>query len=63
MIEHRTGTDAAQGRVAIVEEVGERSLTIIEGNDLTGELTRHTASGRNLAEAVRQLHIAGFYQP
>ena len=63
MIEHRTGADAAQGRVAIVEEVGERSLTIIEGNDLTGELTRRTASGRNLAEAVRQLHIAGFYQP
>lgn len=63
MFEHRSEIDGVQGRGAIVEEVGERSLTIIEGNDLTGELTRHTASGRNLAEAVRQLHIAGFYQP
>lgn len=63
MIERWEGAEAAQGRVAIVEKVGERSLTIIEGNDLTGELTRHTARGRNLADAVRQLHIAGFYQP
>ena len=63
MIERWEGAEAAQGRLAIVEKVGERSLTIIEGNDLTGELTRHTASGRNLADAVRRLHIAGFYQP
>ena len=63
MIDRAATPASAEGRVALVEEVGESSLTIIEGNELTGELIRRKASGRNLAEAARELRIVGYYQP
>lgn len=56
-----SGRDA--GHLAIVEEVGDSWMTIIEGNDISGEVTRRTAAGRNLAEAARQLRIVGYFQP
>ncbi|MES2323117.1 MAG: CHAP domain-containing protein [Pseudomonadota bacterium] len=57
-IEHRGG-----GRVAVVEAVGENSLTIIEGNYAMGSVTRRTATGKDLADAARQLDIVGYYKP
>ena len=63
VIDRGTTPGAGEGRVALVEEVGESSLTIIEGNETTGELTRRKASGRNRADAVRELRIVGYYQP
>lgn len=63
MIEVPSGLNSQLGHVAIVEAVGEASLTIIEGNYVTGEVTRRTATGKNLAEAARQLRIVGYFQP
>ena len=63
MIDRASIPGHSEGRLALVEEVGEASLTIIEGNERTGELIRRKASGRNLAEAVRELRIVGYYQP
>ena len=51
------------GRVAVVEEVSDTSLTIIEGNYLMGSVTRRTATGKDLADAARQLGIVGYYKP
>lgn len=62
MIEVADGEEADCGRVAIVESVGQRRLTIIEGA-LDGSVARRTASGRDLFEAERQLRIVGYYAP
>lgn len=62
-IEAAEGANKDAGHVAIVESVREASLTIIEGNDLTGTVTRRTATGRDLDDAARRLHIVGYYQP
>lgn len=50
------------GHVAIVEKVTGNSLTIIEGNYLSGTVTRRTATGRDLADAERQLFIVGYFK-
>jgi hypothetical protein len=63
MIEVATGRGSEAGHVAIVEEVGDSWLTIIEGNYISGEVTRRTAAGKNLADAARQLRIVGYFQP
>lgn len=63
MIEVPSGLNSQLGHVAIVEAVGDASLTIIEGNYVTGAVTRRTATGSNLAEAARHLRIVGYYQP
>lgn len=63
MIEVPSGLNSQLGHVAIVEAVGEASLTIIEGNYITGEVTRRTATGKNLADAARQLRIVGYFKP
>lgn len=63
MIEVGGGKYKEVGHVAIVESVGENALTIIEGNYLMGSVTRRTATGKDLADAARQLHIAGYYAP
>ena len=51
------------GHVAIVEAVTRDSLTIIEGNWMSGHVTRRVASGKNAEEAARLLKIAGYYRP
>lgn len=51
------------GHVAIVEAVSDNSLTIIEGNYVSGTVTRRTATGRDLADAERQLFIVGYFSP
>jgi len=43
--------------------VSDTSLTIIEGNYLMGSVTRRTATGKDLADAARQLGIVGYYKP
>lgn len=63
MIEVGAGKYRDVGHVAIVESVSENSLTIIEGNYLMGTVTRRTATGKDVADAARQLHIAGYYAP
>ena len=63
MIEVPSGLNSQLGHVAIVEAVGEASLTIIEGNYITGEVTRRTATGKNLADAAQQLRIVGYFKP
>lgn len=63
MIEVGAGKYKEVGHVAIVESVSENSLTIIEGNYLMGSVTRRTATGKDVADAARQLHIAGYYAP
>lgn len=54
-----TGT----GNIAIVEDVGVASLTIIEGDHRTGALTRRSASGKDLPDAARKLGIATYLTP
>lgn len=49
------------GHVAIVEAVSDTSLTIIEGNYVSGTVTRRTATGRDLTDAERQLFIVGYF--
>lgn len=63
MIEVVSGRGREAGHVAIVEEVGDSWLTIIEGNYISGEVTRRTAAGKNLADAARQLRIVGYFHP
>ena len=63
MIEVGAGKYRDVGHVAIVESVSENTLTIIEGNYLMGSVTRRTATGKDVADAARQLHIAGYYTP
>lgn len=63
MIEIGSGKYKDVGHVAIVEAIGSDSLTIIEGNYLMGSVTRRTATGKDVADAARQLGIAGYYHP
>ncbi len=63
MIEVGSGKYKEVGHVAIVESVSQNAMTIIEGNYLMGSVTRRTATGKDLADAARQLHIAGYYAP
>ncbi len=51
------------GHVAIIEAVTRDSLTIIEGNYVSGTVTRRTASAKNVEEAARLLNITGYYRP
>ncbi|GEM_PF-2278913 len=63
MIEITNGRYKDVGHVAIVESVSSNSLTIIEGNYLMGSVTRRTATGKDVADAARLLHIAGYFNP
>ncbi|MES2900982.1 MAG: CHAP domain-containing protein [Pseudomonadota bacterium] len=63
MIDMPGGRNQGAGHVAIVEAVGENSLTIIEGNYELGSVTRRTATGKDLQDAARQLRIVGYYKP
>ena len=63
MIKLPSGPRWRAGHVAIVEAVGENSLTIIEGNYELGSVTRRTATGKDLDDAARQLGIVGYYKP
>jgi len=63
MIEIGAGKYKDVGHVAIVEAIGRDSLTIIEGNYLMGSVTRRTATGKDVADAARQLGIVGYYHP
>ncbi len=49
--------------IAIVEAVSDTSLTIIEGDSQTGAMTRRSASGKDVADAERQLSIVGYHLP
>ena len=59
-IESAAGDFSGTGNIAIVESVGESSLTIIEGDKLTGAVTRRSASGKDLGDAARKLGIVGY---
>lgn len=62
MIRITDGAYKDVGHVAIVEKVTGNSLTIIEGNYLSGTVTRRTAIGRDLADAERRLFIVGYFK-
>lgn len=62
LIHVAAGAQQEVGQLAIVEAVTATSLTILEGNR-AGTMTRRSASGRDLAEAERQLSIVGYFRP
>jgi hypothetical protein len=51
------------GHVAIVEEVTDSMITIIEGNFYAGHVSRRTATGANAGEAAGLLGIVGYFRP
>ena len=63
MIGFSSGAYKDIGHAAVVESVSGNSITIIEANYTAGKLSRRTATGADLADAARQLGIAGYYQP
>ena len=58
-----TGEAAANGHIALVQEVTATSITIVEANFRKGQVTMRRATGRNLADAAAQLRIYGYYRP
>jgi surface antigen len=63
MIGFSTGEYKDIGHSAVVESVSGNSITVIEANYTAGQITRRTATGTDLADAARQLGIAGYYRP
>ena len=63
MIGFSTGAYRDIGHAAVVESIRGNSITIIEANYTPGQITRRTATGVDLADAARQLGIAGYYRP
>lgn len=62
-MERVVGDFSGTGNIAIVEAVDDVSMTIIEGDEHTGAMTRRTASGRDAADAARKLGIVGYVHP
>ena len=62
-IERTVGDFTGTGNIAIIEAVGESSVTIIEGDYRSGSMTRRSASGKDLQEAARKLGIVGYLTP
>jgi hypothetical protein len=63
IIEVPSGDYAKYGHVAYVEAVSENAITITETNFGGRHYQRRIATGRDLADAERQLRIIGYYQP
>ena len=63
MIGFSSGAYKEIGHAAVVESVSDNSITIIEANYTAGKFSRRTATGADLADAARQLGIAGYYEP
>lgn len=51
------------GHVAIVEEVTDSTITILEGNLYAGHVSRRTATATNAGEAAGFLGIVGYFRP
>jgi hypothetical protein len=51
------------GHVAIVEEVTDGTITILEGNLYAGYVSRRIATGANAGEAAGLLNIVGYFRP
>jgi surface antigen len=51
------------GHVAIVEEVTDTTITILEANFYAGRVSRRAASAASVEEAAGLLGIAGYYRP
>ena len=51
------------GHVAIIEEVTDSTITILEGNFYAGYVSRRTATGANADEAAGLLGIVGYFRP
>ena len=51
------------GHVAIIEEVTDRTITILEGNFYAGHVSQRTATGANAREAAGLLGIVGYFRP
>ena len=63
IIEVPSGASAQYGHIAYVEAVSENSITITETNFGGRRYQKRTATGRDLADAERQLRIIGYYRP
>ena len=63
IIEVPSGAFAQYGHIAYVEAVTENSITITETNFGGRRFQKRTATGRDLADAERQLRIIGYYRP
>lgn len=51
------------GHVAIIEEVTDSTITILEGNFYAGHVSRRTATAADAPEAARLLGIVGYFRP
>lgn len=51
------------GHVAIVEEVTDSTITILEGNFYAGHVSRRTATGADTGEAAGLMGIVGYFRP
>ena len=51
------------GHVAIIEEVTDSTIAILEGNFYAGYVSRRTATGANAGEAAGLLSIVGYFRP
>ena len=58
-----TGGAAPYGHLAMVTDVTASSITIVEGNFKSGQVTERRATGKSIADAQSQLRIYGFYRP
>lgn len=63
MIRVGSGLYRDVGHVAIVEEVTETSLTILEANYYAGRVSRRTATAANVNDAATALGISGYFRP
>lgn len=51
------------GHVAVIEEVTDTTMTILEANFYAGRVSRRTASAASVEEAAGLLGIAGYFRP
>ena len=58
-----SGQYAQNGHVAIVQAVTSNAITILEAHYQGNDVTRRTATGRDLNDAMSMLNIRGFYRP
>lgn len=62
MIPLASGQYQYNGHVALVYEVSSTSITILEANWRSNQVTMRRATGRNTAAAAAVLNIAGYYR-